>query len=159
MRRPLTSLMLGASLVLAGGVAVGARAQPSPPAPDFASPYGRVTIDGVPLEQPVQPVIAFVNGVACGEGHTRLIAAAPGVDPADIGQVGFVLDVLADGAGPAQRPGCGKPGDSIRFYFPQVSRFAAESPTFRAGFFRVDLSLLPALSERRVVPTLARDGP
>lgn len=147
--------------LLAGGFGVAvlaAAAAPlahaDPPAPDFYWPYGRVSDGGGNVHPEVQPILALVNGVVCGADQTQV---APAGDP-DAGKTVYVVDILADGSNPGQRPGCGHAGDAVTFYFPVSGRVALQHPSFAAGPARVDLDLGPTLSERRFVPLSATDG-
>ncbi|WP_322797005.1 hypothetical protein [Tepidiforma sp.] len=140
-------------------IPVGARAQPaSPGPPDFAWPYGIVRLDGANIEPPIQPVIALVNGRACGSDLTRIAEPGPGTPPTDVGRTAYVVDVLADGQAPGQRPGCGVPGLPILLYFPALGRFALQQPTFAPGPQRLDLDLGPGLPYRLASPVVASDG-
>ncbi len=133
-------------------------AQEPPGPPDFAWPYGIVEADGANLDPAVQPVVALVNGKACGEGMTQVAAAGPGTPASDVGRTVYVVDVLADGSRPGQRPGCGSPGLPIRLWFPAVRRFALQEPSFAPGGQRVDVELGPVLPFRLSALLAASDG-
>ena len=129
----------------------------SPPTPDFYWPYGKVQIFGGNLSPSVQPVIAFVNGKACG---TAMVSVAPPADGTPIGDVGrtvYVIDVLADGTGIGQRPGCGRTGDPVTLYFPK-SGIAVQQPLFKQGGQRVDLDIGVQTIYRLQAPFMASDG-
>ncbi|MBA4181617.1 MAG: hypothetical protein C0506_13585 [Anaerolinea sp.] len=153
-RRVAAALLVCLSVV-AGG-APGASAQ-TPPAPSFYWPYGIVQIAGTNLTPPAQPVIAFVNGKACGSGATTVAAAAEGTPAGDVGKTVYVIDVLADGAATGERPGCGRAGDPVTLYFPQ-SGVAAQQPLFKQGGQRVDLDITVQTGFRAALPALAADG-
>jgi len=146
-------------LFVAPGAAMALSAQASsPPLPDFYWPYGRVQDAGANLAPEVQPLFTMVNGRVCGVAETTVAAAAPGIPAADTGKTVYVVDVAADGTGPGQFPGCGRPGDTVVFYFPLAARLAVEQPAFQQGGARVDLELGPALSFRLLAPLPASDG-
>ncbi len=137
-RRRMAALLV--SFVLGGAFIASAFAQ-APTAPDFFWPYGKVLIGGANLDPVVQPVVAFVNGNACGSGETLVATAAEGTPADDVGKTVYVLDVLADGTSVGQRPGCGHPGDAVTLYFPASHSVASQQPTFVPGGQRVDLDL------------------
>ncbi|GIW18864.1 hypothetical protein [Tepidiforma sp.] len=152
-------LMIFAGLLAAAlSFPAGSGAQQPPGPPDFAWPYGIVQADGANLDPAVQPVIALVNGKACGDGVTQVAAAGPGTPASDVGKTVYVVDVLADGSGPGQRPGCGAPGLPIRLWFPVARRFALQEPLFAPGGQRADVDLGPALPFRLTAPQAASDG-
>jgi hypothetical protein len=154
LRQGLLAGLLAAALCIPGA----ARGQEPPGPPDFAWPYGVVQADGANLDPAVQPVIALVNGRACGEDLTRVAAPGPGTPASDVGKTVYVVDVLADGSRPGQRPGCGTPGAGIRLWFPVARRFAVQEPVFAPGGQRVDVELGPALPFRMAAPLVASDG-
>jgi hypothetical protein len=117
-----------------------------------------VQLAGGNLEPEVQPVIALVNGKACGEDETFVAQAGEGVPPEDVGKTVYVVNVLADGAGAGQRAGCGDPGELVSLYFVGSHRIALQQPQFEAGGLRVDVELGPELSFRMPLPMLAGDG-
>ncbi|MGE3075432.1 MAG: hypothetical protein AB7N24_16875 [Dehalococcoidia bacterium] len=129
-----------------------------PPQPDFFWPYGRVSIDGEPAQPTEQTVIGLVHGIACGSAATKVVAAGPGVPPEDVGATVYVVDVLAAGDQPGQRPGCGVPGDTVTLYFVGSRRIAVQQPTFAVGSQRVDVDLGPELSFQLVGAMVAGDG-
>jgi hypothetical protein len=140
------------------GAGVTAALAVDPPQPDFFWPYGQVQLDGANLEPEVQPVIAIVNGRACGEAETRVVEAGEGVPPADVGKTVYVVDVLADGSNEGQRVGCGRPGDAVTLYFPASHRFATGQLQFVVGSLRADVELGAALANRLPLPMLAGDS-
>jgi hypothetical protein len=153
-----TPLALGVLAFLCALLAVSnAGAQGDPPQPDFYWPYGRVQLDGANIDPEQQTVIALVNGKACGEATTKVAVPGPGVAPEDAGKTVYVVDVLHDGAGAGQRPGCGTLATAVAFYFPQLGRFAVQQPGFVTGGQRVDLDLGPQLGFRAAVPLVAND--
>ncbi|MEX0782745.1 MAG: hypothetical protein WD557_08850 [Dehalococcoidia bacterium] len=135
-------------------------AQSPPGAPTFAYVYGRVLLGGENLIPDTQPVIAFVNGKACGGTPTNTLVASEGDDvkPEDVGRTVYVIDVLADGTNTYERLGCGRPGDPILLYFPAAGRTSSVQPLFQSGPLRADLELDIALSQRAGIPQLAADG-
>ena len=147
--------MLAFCCLAAGVTAAGAV---DPPQPDFFWPYGQVQLDGANLDPEVQPVIAIVNGRACGEAETRVVQAGEGVPPGDAGRTVYVVDVLADGPNAGQRPGCGHAGDAVTLYFPLSHRFATGQLQFVIGNLRADVELGPALGNRLPLPMLAGDS-
>jgi hypothetical protein len=148
--------MLASAILGVCGIAVVTAA--NPPQPDFFWPYGKVQEDGQNIEPPVQSVIALVNGHACGDATTQVALAGPGVPVGDVGKTVYVVDVLADGAEPGDRAGCGHAGDLVSLYFPQLHRFAFQQATFIAGNSRIDIDLGPEMPFRLVGPLLANDG-
>ena len=143
-------VLVGLSLV-AVALALPATAQ-TPPFPDFFYPYGRALVGGQNLSPEVQPVLAFVNGNLCGSAMTKLAT-----EEADAGKTVYVVNVLHDGAGAGQRPGCGHPGDPVTLYFPSGHYIGGTKPAFQSGAgARVDQNLTP-LSFRASAPLLARD--
>ncbi len=147
--------MATALLCATAAQAAGAQA---PPQPDFFWPYGTATILGVNLVPPVQPVIAFIDGRACGNGETKIAAASNDNPPADVGKTVYVVNVLAAGTGLGQRPGCGGSGSTVVLYFPVAGRIAIQSPAFVPGGRRVDLELGIALPNRLVLPMTASEA-
>ena len=153
-RRPVGVL---ASLFLAVSAAGVARAV-DPPQPDFFWPYGKVQVDGENVSPAVQRVIAIVNGQACGEATTLVAQAGPGVPAGDVGKTVYVVNVLAAGSNPGQRPGCGVTGNLVGLYFPDSHRFALQETVFVVGNHRFDVDLGPELTFRLVGPMVANDG-
>lgn len=149
---------VAAMLAAALGVWGSAGAQEPPGAPDFAWPYGTVLVDGANLEPPVQPVIALVNGVSCGDALTKVATAAPGTPPGDVGKTVYVVDVLADGSRPGQRLGCGVAGLPIQLWFPVARRLALQQPLFAPGGQRIDLALGAPLGFELRATVVASDG-
>ena len=143
-------------LVFTGSLAVAHAADP--PRPDFYWPYGTVQLSGANLEPPVQPVIALVNGQACGASETLVPEAGVGIPVGDVGKTAYVVNVLADGASAGQLRGCGKAGDPVTLYFPVSKRFAVQTLSFEAGSQRANLELGEELGFRLVGQMLANDG-
>lgn len=148
------SLSLLASLLAALAAAQG----PPPGPPDFYWPYGRVSIAGENVSPTAQPVVAIVNGNACGSDTTRIAAEGPDVPPGDVGRTVYVVNILPDGAGAGQAPGCGRPGEWPRLWFPAASYLSEPMPAFRIGGLRVDIDLVTRLGERRTLPLLTGEG-
>lgn len=146
-----------ASLLL-GLLAIGAVRAADPPQPDFFWPYGKVQVDGANIQPTSQRVIGLVNGKACGDATTLVAQAGPGVPAGDAGKTVYVVDILADGTNPGQRPGCGHPGDMALLYFPDLHRFALQAAVFTQGSVRLDLDLGPELPFRLRGQMLANDG-
>lgn len=146
-----------ASSFLAVGVAAAVQAA-DPPQPDFAWPYGKVQLDGANIAPATQQVIGIVNGKACGEATTLVAQAGAGVPAGDVGKTVYVVDVLADGSNSGQRAGCGRAGDVISLYFPDVHRFALQTALFAPGSQRLDVDLGAELGFRLQGPMLASDG-
>jgi hypothetical protein len=146
-----------ASLIL-GLVPFGLVAAVDPPQPDFFWPYGRVAVDGENIAPPQQPVIAVVNGKACGEANTQMAVAGPGVPAGDAGKTVYVVDVLAAGSSTGHRENCGTPGDQVLLYFPAVHRIAVQVLVFAQGSQRADVDLGPELQYRLSGAMLAGDG-
>jgi hypothetical protein len=132
---------------------------PHPPQPDFFWPYGTALVGAENLQPVPQPVVALVRGIVCGAGSTKLATSEPGTPADDVGKTVYVVDVLADGAGPGQRKGCGRPDDVVMFYFPASGRVANQSIPFRQGGLRADLDLQIALTTRVSLMMPAADGP
>lgn len=154
------SFALGLALgALGPGLFLGFGSAQAPPQPDFFWPYGVVQAGGANLDPAVQPVIAFVRGTSCGSAATKLATAGPDVPAGDVGKTVYVVDVLADGAGAGQRPGCGRTGDPVSFWFPQVRRMAAQQPAFKQGQARADLDASRVFGERLTLPQVSTDGP
>lgn len=149
--------MLGAGALATAG-AWGAAQAADPPAPDFFWPYGRALVAGQNLSPPSQTVVAFVNGRACGQSTTLVAPPADGTPPGDVNRTVYVVDVLADGAGAGQLPGCGHPGDPVTLYFSGSKRVAVQQPLFKQGGERWDLDLGPELSYHVAGAMLAFDG-
>jgi hypothetical protein len=145
----------GTSILAMAGVA----SAQSPPLPDFYWPYGQVQLDGENITPPVQPVIAFVRGTACGEAESLVATASADTPAEDVGKTVYVVNIRADGSGPGQQPGCGRNGDAVMLYFPTLVRFANETLLFQQGEERVDLSLGPAMPTRLPLPFVSDDGP
>ena len=154
--RKAKAAFLGGAVLLLTAVAAPAAAQ-APGPPDFYWPYGIVQADGGNLSPAVQPVYAFVNGIRCGEGVTLVATAGANVPAGDVGKTVYKIDVLADGSRVDQRPGCGEAGDEVTLYFPAMRRFAVQSPTFKQGGERLDLTLAGALQYRVITPQTSRD--
>ncbi len=157
-RRQTAAGLLTAALLLLGGGEAPAGALEPPAPPLFAWPYGTVQAEGGNIDPAVQPIIALVNGRACGEAMTQVAVAGPGTPASDVGKTVYVVDVLADGARPGERPGCGAPGLAIRFWFPVAGRFAQQEAVYAPGGQRVDLELGPVLPFRMAAPLVAADG-
>ena len=129
----------------------------TPPAPDFYWPYGKIQIFGGNLSPSNQPVIAFVNGKACGAAQVTVAPEAEGTPIGDVGRTVYVIDVLADGAAVGQRPGCGHPGDLVTLYFPK-SGIAVQQPLFKQGGQRIDLDVGVQTIYRLQAPMMSADG-
>lgn len=157
-RRWLVAGVLAAALVFVRGGDIPAGAQDPPAPPLFAWPYGTVQADGGNLDPAVQPVIALVNGRACGDALTQVAAPGPNTPASDVGKTVYVVDVLPDGTRPGERPGCGAPGMAIRLWFPVAGRFALQEPVFAPGGQRVDVELGPVVPFRMAAPLVASDG-
>lgn len=137
---------------------------PLPGPPDDNYVYGQVLTGSANIEPAEQTIMAFVNGIACGWDQTKVAADDPDNPPGDVGKTVYAVAVRSDGDGPAQKPGCGKPGDTIRFYLPEARRFALETATFTSGDpsstnKRVDLSMDVELSNILTIPLVASDKP
>jgi hypothetical protein len=130
-----------------------------PGVPDFFWPYGRVLVNGANLSPTAQPVVALVNGKVCGFAETKVATAEPGTPAEDVGKTVYVIDVLADGPGAGQRPGCGHPGDPVTLYFPGSHLIADVQPTFQQGPLRLDLNLTRSLTARLFGGMVSADGP
>ena len=163
MRLPLFAL-LAVIAVAAAVAAFPSRAQP-PAFPEFTTVYGRALIDGENLQPADQPLVAFVNGRACGWTSIGL-APAPDddededaeADP-DAGRTVYAVDARSGGDGLYQLPGCGRAGDAIRFYLPLSGRMAEEEARFGGkGAVRADLSFDVELPWRLRAPQLASEG-
>lgn len=128
-----------------------------PPAPTFFWPYGKVQVAGTNLTPAVQPVIAFVNGRACGDDMTLVATAAPGTPAGDVGKTVYTINVLADGSGSGERAGCGHAGDSVLLYFP-LTGMAVQQPAFHQGPQRADVDIVQTMSYRLQAPMMAADG-
>lgn len=98
-------------------------------------------------------MVVFVNGVECGWTTTKVAVPGPGTPADDVGKTVYVVDVLADGGnGGGSKPGCGRPGDLVTFYFPQSHRMATQHPAWQSGApGRTNLDLGLSLSHRLVV--------
>ena len=158
-RRPRIARLLAGVLVLSflAASANHALAQ-NPPAPDFFWPYGRVQLGGANITPEEQTVIALVAGRACGESTTKVAQAGPGVPAGDVGKTVYVVDVLAAGSNPGQRPGCGTAGAAVQLYFAGAHRLATQQASFTPGPQRLDVELGPELTFRLTAPVLASDG-
>lgn len=154
-RRAMAGLLGG--VLLAAGI-VGAAHAADPPAPDFFWPYGRALVGGQNISPVSQTVIAFVNGRQCGQATTLVAQPADGTPPGDVNRTVYVVDVLADGAGAGQLPGCGHAGDPVTLYFSGSKRVALQQPIFKQGGERWDLDLGPELSFQVSAAMLAGDG-
>ena len=149
--------VLLASCCLAAIVAGVAHAD-GPPVPDLFRPYGVAQTAGSNIAPEEQPVVAFLHDTNCGVGQTLI--ALPDIDtpPADVGKTVYALDVLADGDGPGQRPGCGHPGDPVTLYFPALHALATPKPLFAAETARVDVEVGAPLPFSLQTALLANDG-
>ena len=162
MRLPLFAL-LAVIAVAAAVAAFPSRAQP-PAFPEFTTVYGRALIDGENLQPADQPLVAFVNGRACGWTSAGLAPAPDGdgedADPdPDAGRTVYAVDARSGGDGLYQIPGCGQAGDAIRFYLPLSGRMAEEEARFGGeGAVRADLSFDVELPWRLRAPQLASEG-
>ena len=168
MRLPILALLAVAAAVALA--AIPSRAQP-PAFPRFTTVYGSALADGENLDPREQPLVAFVNGRACGWSATRLAPADEGMsdpgparddegasDPAP-GRTVYAVDARSDGDGLYQIPGCGAAGDAVLFYLPEGGRMAVERARFGGdGAVRADLSFDVRLSWRLRAPQLANDG-
>lgn len=164
MRLPLFAL-LAVIAVAAAVAAFPSRAQP-PAFPEFTTVYGRALIDGENLQPAEQPLVAFVNGRACGWTSVGLAPAPADAgegedaepDP-DAGRTVYAVDARSGGDGLYQIPGCGQAGDAIRFYLPLSGRMAEEEARFGGeGAVRADLSFDVELPWRLRAPQLASEG-
>ena len=172
MRLPVLALL---AVVAAAAVAVAAipsRAQP-PAFPLFTTVYGSALADGENLDPREQPLVAFVNGRACGWSATRHAPDDEGEsdptgddegarddesDPGP-GRTVYAVDARSDGDGLYQLPGCGATGDAVLFYLPVGGRMAEERARFGGDeAVRADLSFDVRLSWRLRAPQLANDG-
>lgn len=153
-RRFAIALLVSLSVVAIPGLRVAAQ---TPPAPTFYWPYGKVQVGGANLVPAVQPVIAFVNGKACGSGSTTVATAADGTPAGDVGKTVYVIDVFADGSATGERRGCGHAGDVVTLYFP-LTGIAAQQPLFKQGHQRVDLDIAAQTSFSLQAPMMAADG-
>ena len=151
-RRRLAGILL-ASAFAAAALGAAAFAQ-APPAPDFYWPYGLARSGGASVPAG-QPVIAFIRGLSCGLDQTKVATAGP--PDSDIGKTVYVIEIAADGNGPAQRPGCGRAGDPVLFYLPAQHLTAIQQPTFHQGQERVDLDFENQLRFQARAPQLAGD--
>lgn len=154
--RPI-ALALPAAAILAAAFAFPASAD-TPPFPDHFVSYGQALIGGSNVSPVQQPVIAAIDGNACGEGLTFLITAGPGTPGGDVGKTGYTVDVLPDGTGVGRRPGCGRTGKSIVLYFPVSHRVALQQPNFASGGARTDVDLGLALPYRAFAVNAGADG-
>ena len=124
------------ALLVLGCVAMATASQATavdPPQPDFFWPYGRVQVGRANLAPSEQPVVALIGGIVCGSATTRIATPGPDTPAEDAGKTVYVVDVLADGSGPGQRPGCGHVGSPVTLYFPGSGRIAGHHPTFQIG--------------------------
>ena len=167
MRLPALALLA----VVVAAVAVAAmpsRAQP-PAFPLFTTVYGSALADGENLDPREQPLVAFVNGRACGWSATRHAPDDAGESdptPDDEGEsepgpgrTVYAVDARSDGDGLYQLPGCGAAGDAVLFYLPVGGRMAEERARFGGDeAVRADLSFDVRLSWRLRAPQLANDG-
>lgn len=167
MRLPVLALLAvaAAAVVVA---AIPSRAQP-PAFPLFTTVYGSALADGENLDPREQPLVAFVNGRACGWSATRHAPDDAGAsDPArddegesepGPGRTVYAVDARSDGDGLYQIPGCGAAGDAVLFYLPVGGRMAEERARFGGDeAVRADLSFDVRLSWRLRAPQLANDG-
>ena len=154
---------VAAAVALMGVLAHGAGAQnPVPGPPDDNYVYGQVLAGGANITPAEQTIIAFVNGIACGWDQTRVATDHPDNPPADVGKTVYAVAVRGDGTGPAQKPGCGKGGDLIRFYLPEIRKFATQTAVFTTGDptstnKRADLSMDIDLANALTIPLIASD--
>lgn len=166
MRLPVLALLAVVAAVVVA--AMPSRAQP-PAFPLFTTVYGSALADGENLDPREQPLVAFVNGRACGWSATRHTpddAGASDPTPDDGGESDpgpghtvYAVDVRSDGDGLYQLPGCGAAGDAVLFYLPVGGRMAAERARFGGDeAVRADLSFDVRLSWRLRAPQLANDG-
>lgn len=140
-----------------GAIVLGSAAlAQTPPAPDFFWPYGLARSGGVSVPAG-QPVIAFVGATSCGVDQTKIATAGP--PDSDIGKTVYVIEVAANGTGPAQRTGCGRAGDPVIFYLPAMHLLATRQQPFHQGQERVDLDFDNQLRFRARTPQLASDRP
>ena len=160
MRLPLFAL-LAVIAVAAAVAAFPSLAQP-PAFPEFTTVYGRALIDGENLQPSEQPLVAFVNGRACGWTSVGLAPDDDGEDAEadpDAGRTVYAVDARSGGDGLYQIPGCGQAGDAIRFYLPLSGRMAEEEARFGGeGAVRADLSFDVELPWRLRAPQLASEG-
>lgn len=153
---PLIALAAVAGIFAFRGVVSGV--EPPPTAPDFTTVFGPVQLDGQNLIPNEQVVIAIVNGLSCGNDVTQVASDDPTNAP-DIGKTVYAINVLADGSGFSQAPGCGTNGDAVSFLFPELHRIAVETSTFTGvGFTRQELTLGPELTFRQSIPLVTSDG-
>lgn len=148
------------AIVAAGLIAGVTLGQGIPGPPNFALFYGTVQDNDENIVPAEQTMLAIVNGQVCGSARTSVAEDVPENSPEFIGKTVFTINVMADGDGAFQRPGCGNDGDSVRFYFPEVGRFAEQTGTFapvEGGPLEANLTLGPELSARLSVPLIARD--
>ncbi len=131
----------------------------SPPQPDFFWPYGTVLHGATNLDPVDQPLVSIVRGQACGVTRPLVATAQTGTPAGDVGKTVYAIDVLADGSGSGQIPGCGRTGDAVLFYLPAAGLVSTQQPLFHAGDERVDLTMDTSLSVRLVLPVVSDDGP
>lgn len=168
MRLPVLALLAVVAAVVVVA-AMPSRAQP-PAFPLFTTVYGSALADGENLDPREQPLVAFVNGRACGWSATR---HAPPDDAGESdpmpddegesdpgpGRTVYAVDARSDGDGLYQLPGCGAAGDAVLFYLPVGGRMAEERARFGGDeAVRADLSFDVRLSWRLRAPQLANDG-
>ncbi len=161
-QRPAAARTVGALGVACAVAALAVLAQAdaqTPPQPDFFWPYGVIQAGGANVDPVAQPLIAFVRGTSCGAATTKLALAGADVPAGDVGKTVFVVDVLADGNGAGQRPGCGRIGDPVTLWLPLIGRMGTQQPAFKQGEMRVDVDVAVALSQRRWLPIVSSDGP
>jgi hypothetical protein len=145
-------LALGALSVAAAAIPAMALAADFPPPPPTTF-YGKVPA-GVATGQGVVAMVTDPGtGIqnACGAGNVLT----------DGGNTVYVVDVVAD----AQRPGCGKAGRTVMFYFTPTlnssGRMSTDSPAAWTGPGPTlkDISGVgPPLTRRASAPQVARDG-
>lgn len=142
-------LGLGAFGVAAAAIPTLAIAADFPPPPPTTY-YGTVPA-GIGAGQAVVAIVSEGQSAAACGGATTVQEG---------NSVVYVIDVVAD----AQRPGCGKAGRTVQFYFPPTStsggRMATDTATYpsQAGPVNKNLTGLgAALQKRGVMPQVASD--
>lgn len=144
-RRYLLGGAVSALAVLALPATALAQFPPDPPATFYGNATGATSSQGV--------IAIVLNGsvsTVCGTGSVQNDAGGPV----------YVVDVVSD----AQRPGCGKPGRTVQFYFTPFGgtngRLAVETGTWpaSAGPKAQNLTLGAPLTEKRIAVHVAKDG-
>jgi hypothetical protein len=138
----LSALVASAALLLG---MQGVFAQAAPPVPPTASYWG--TVSGGPVVG--DQVVAFVT-----VGGTSSLCGTATVIQVD-GIPRYVVDVYGTG--------CGGTGAIVRFYFPRIARFAAQTPILPAPnnpniILELNLTMGTVLGERSFVPNSANDA-